>query len=99
MLAIAFIQMASALAANTFQIDGVGFSMELPEQWRAEENFMGAPLMVLGPFADGKRPIVIVVPTTIPAKTLTADIFQQGQAAISETRMAWLAIVNAGPAL
>ena len=90
MLALALLQMAAALAVNSFQIDGVDFSMDLPGQWRAEENFMGAPLMVLGPFADGKRPIVIVVPTTIPAKTLTAEVFQQGQATISETRMAWL---------
>lgn len=64
--------------------------MELAEGWTAEPGFLNTPLMLMGPYDGQRRPIVIVVPTTIPMKPSELSHFKDIQPKVRAEHRKWM---------
>src|SRR6185437_989467 len=63
-----------AAKGRLFELQDGKFRLDLPAQWEDEKNFLGVPLIVLGPRdRDSSRPVVTVVPTGIDASGFEDD--------------------------
>ncbi len=73
-----------------FTLSGAKVSIEVPAQWQALPDYLGVPLMMMGPELGGGRPVISLTPTGKSYPTLKPNELDRNQGDYRDGREAWL---------
>lgn len=75
---------------KVFNLKDKRVSIDAPKGWQTAEYMFGSPISLLGPFKNGRRPVVTFNPTTIENYSFDSKELKNSEKSYQTGRIAWL---------
>lgn len=84
------LQLQAAAELKLFNFKDKRVSIDGPNDWQIAEYLFNSPITYLGPFKDGRRPIITFNPTTVESFVFNKEKLKKEQMIYQDGRKKWL---------